>query len=110
MTYQPSPYNNSLDLNELLNVGDCDSDKNGEFLLKTSSLDIVVNAFSLSFQTKLLATYQIIFVVVVLYLNISALKCYFLYTYTYNFPNLKWMKNVTKLFGTMKKLHPFLSC
>jgi hypothetical protein len=29
MTYQPSPYNNNLDLNELLNVADSDSVQNG---------------------------------------------------------------------------------
>jgi hypothetical protein len=30
MTYQPSPYNNNLDLNELLNVAETDAVQNGE--------------------------------------------------------------------------------
>lgn len=34
MNYQPSPYNNSLDLNELLqNVGDIDSVQNGKSII-----------------------------------------------------------------------------
>lgn len=41
MNYQPSPYNNNLDLNELLNVGDSDPIKNSEFNVFSSQFSSI---------------------------------------------------------------------
>lgn len=50
MTYQPSPYNNNLDLNELLDVADMDAVKNSQW---KNSFNLLHTSMFFSLQIKL---------------------------------------------------------